>query len=165
MSEIHRIYLSIGSNIEPEIHLTRAISLLGKYGWVKAFSTAWESSPVGSPGLNFLNACVLEEFSLSPSDLKVRVIDPIESALGRLRGPDKNAPRTVDIDIILVDGSPKNLELWNYPFVVVPLAELIPNMTHPLSHEKLIRAAQRMSAETRIIRRPDVLEAGTKRNK
>lgn len=156
---MHRVYLSIGSNIQPEINLPKAIELLGGFGTILAISSAWESHAVGAPGQpDFLNACVVLETSLSHDDLKEKLIRPIEVALGRQRSADKNAPRTIDLDLILVDDEPVNLEKWNYPFVIVPLAGLAPEIIHPLTREKIIQVAERMRSETWIIKRSEILK-------
>lgn len=144
MTKLHRAYLSLGSNIEPEIHLPKAVQLLKDYGQVKATSNVWESHAVGSDGPNFLNACVLFLSHLHPYELKEQVIRPIEAELGRIRYADKNAPRTIDIDIVLFDEMPLNTEFWDYAFVAVPLAELIPDFEHPIRHEKLIRVVEQL---------------------
>lgn len=156
MSELHRIYLSIGSNIAPEHHLRRGIALLREHGKVERVSTVWESHAVGAKGPNFLNACALLLSPFSAAELKVRVLQPIEAALGRIRSEDKNAPRTIDLDIMMIDEQPVNLERWNFAFVVVPLAELVPHLLHPLTHEKLSLAAERMRAETWMIKHPEI---------
>ena len=62
-----------------------------------------------------------------------------------MRGEEKNAPRPIDIDIVLFDNQPLNTEFWNYAFVTVPLAELIPDFVHPVSGEKLSRFAEQVS--------------------
>ena len=160
---MHRVYLSIGSNIQPEINLPKAIDLLNGFGIVHAISSAWESHAVGAPGQpNFLNACVLLETSLPRSDLKEKLVHPIETALGRKRTSDKNAPRTIDLDLIHIDDEPVNLEKWSYPFVVVPLAELASDIIHPIANKKIIQVAEQMSSETWIERRPKILKS-TKR--
>jgi len=51
---------------------------------------------------------------------------------------------------------PLNTEFWEYAFVVVPLAELIPEFEHPLRHEKLIRVATQLREQTWIVPREDV---------
>lgn len=161
---MHRVYLSIGSNIQPEINLPKAIDLLGGFGTIQAISSAWESHAIGpASGPDFLNACVLLTTSLPRADLKEKLVRPIETMLGRQRTSDKNAPRTIDIDLILIDDEPVNLEKWNYPFVVVPLAELAPDIIHPSAHEKIIRVAEQMRSETWIIKRPEILKT-TKEN-
>jgi 2-amino-4-hydroxy-6-hydroxymethyldihydropteridine diphosphokinase len=154
------VYLSIGSNIRPEVHLPKAIEMLKDYGEVKAVSSAWESHAMGSDGPNFLNACVLFITDLQPYDLKEQIIRPIEAQLGRLRNADKNAPRTIDLDIVLFDQQPLNVDYWDYPFVVVPLAELTPDFIHPTRREKLSQVAEQLQRQTWIVRRDFVLSGG-----
>lgn len=156
MSE-HLLYLNIGSNLKPEYHLPRAVDLLRSFGRVEAVSNAWESRPVGAEGPNFLNVCLLISAGLTADEFKTTVIRRIESTLGRVRSSDPNAPRTIDIDIVMADGKPARLETWSNAFVVVPISELAPALAHPLTGEKLAEAAARLQAETWIAPRPDVI--------
>jgi 2-amino-4-hydroxy-6-hydroxymethyldihydropteridine diphosphokinase len=159
MDELHDAYLNIGSNIEPEYHLQEAIRLLNEQGQVEAISNAWQSHAFGSNGPDFLNACVLFLTHMTPDRLKERVIRPIEAQLGRVRSANKFAPRTIDIDIILFDDEPFGEEFWSNAFIVVPLADLLPNFHHPFSYEKLAKVAEHMRRQTWIVARPDVLSA------
>lgn len=156
MTELHHAYLSIGSNIEPETYLPKTIQMLRKYGQVMNISSIWESQAVGSDGPNFLNVCVLFLTDLQPVDLKEQIIRPIESKLGRIRYADKNAPRTIDIDIVLFDNMPLNTEYWSYAFVAVPLAELIPDFAHPVSGEKLSSFSEQVQGQVWIAPRVDM---------
>ena len=157
MDDLHRVYLSIGSNIEPEAHFPKAIQMLKDYGRVQTVSNVWESHAVGTDGPDFLNACVLFLSNLQPYDLKEQIVRPIEASLGRVRYADKNAPRTIDLDIVLFDETPINVEFWAYAFVIVPLAELIPDFAHPVSGEKLSRVAGQLRGQTWIVPRKDVV--------
>lgn len=157
MSDPHRAYLSLGSNIDAENNLSKAIELLRKDGKVEVVSSVWESESVGFDGPNFLNACVLFLSHLQPYGLKEQIIRPIEAELGRIRHADKNAPRTIDIDIVLFDETPLNTDFWSYAFVAIPLAELIPDFEHPIRGEKLIRVAEQLSGQVWIVRREDVV--------
>ncbi len=159
MEELHEAYLNIGSNIEPRRNLPQAVRLLRQHGQVKAISNAWESHAFGSNGPDFLNACLLFLTPLEARDLKEQVIRPIEAELGRVRGPNKYAPRTIDIDIVLFDDEPFGWEFWSNAFVVVPLADLLPDFHHPLNYEKLAQVAAHMRRQTWIVARPDVLSA------
>lgn len=156
MNELHQTYLSIGSNIEPETYLPKAVQMLREYGQVRDISGIWESHAVGSDGPNFLNACALFLTDLQPVDLKEQTIRPIESKLGRVRYADKNAPRTIDLDIVLFDNQPLNVNFWGYAFVVVPLAELIPNFQHPVRREKLSQVSEQVQGQVWIAPRVDV---------
>ncbi len=152
MNDLHRMVLSLGSNIEADVNLPRAIQLLSEVGIVEAVSSIWESESVGFDGPNFLNACVLFFTPLAPVDFKEKIIRPIESKLGRVRSSEKNAPRTIDIDIVLCDEQPLNTEFWDYAFVIVPLAELIPDFKHPATCETLSEVAERVKGQVWIER-------------
>lgn len=141
VNELHHVYLDLGSNVEAESNLPRAVSLLRKAGHVEAASSVWETESVGYDGPNFLNACVLMRSSLSPVEFKEQIIRPIESEMGRVRGKNKNAPRPIDIDIVLFDETPHNAQTWEHAFVIVPLAELRPNFRHPTHGEILSQVA------------------------
>lgn len=163
MTELHEAYLSLGSNIDPEHNLPKAIQMLRTYGQVKAVSSAWQSHAVGSHGPDFLNACVLWQTSMSPSKLVRQALRPIEAEMGRVRGPDKNAPRTIDIDLILYNEEPYDEDFWSAPFVIVPLAELLPDYPYPLGYENLDTVASRMRRKTWIMPRPEVLTLSASR--
>ena len=156
MAKMHRIYLSLGSNIDAKKKLPKAVEMLRKAGSIESVSSVWESESVGFDGPNFLNACILLLSPLQPVEFKETIIRPIEAELGRIRHADKNAPRTIDIDIVLFDETPLNTEFWDYAFVAVPLAELIPEFAHPLQGEKLIRFADQLQGQVWIVKRGDV---------
>lgn len=123
-----------------------------------AVATIYETLPVGlveQP--NFWNTAVLIETDLNPTQIKQTIIGVIETKLNRVRQADPNAPRTIDADIILFndfvgeydggDGRMRPLpdpDLLNYPHVAVPVAELLPDMPHPVTGERLADLAARM---------------------
>ncbi len=162
-------YLSLGSNIEPERNLPTAVGWLGRWGRVQAVSIVWESAPLGfadQPDFlqpNFLNAAVLLETGLSAQALRQEAIASIETALGRVRTSNKNAPRTIDIDIMLFNHdilqvgqrhipSPEVLER---PFVAIPLAEIAPDYVHPEIGQTLRHIAGRFDPKAAGLRRRD----------
>jgi 2-amino-4-hydroxy-6-hydroxymethyldihydropteridine diphosphokinase len=159
MSEPHSVCLSLGSNIDPEANLPRAIELLSDYGRVKAVSGVWESHAVGADGPNFLNSSVLLETDIPPAELKDRLARPIETRLGRVRTLDRNAPRPIDIDVMLVDDEAFNLDRWNSAFVLLPIAELLPDAPHPITRERLQDAAEQARRGTWIVERPGLLKS------
>ncbi|NIO41738.1 MAG: 2-amino-4-hydroxy-6-hydroxymethyldihydropteridine diphosphokinase [Burkholderiales bacterium] len=139
-------YLSLGSNIEPERNLPAAVSQLAQFGRVRAVSSVWETLPVGlSDQPNFLNAAVLIETHLSARALREEAIAAIEAALGRVRTENKNAPRTIDIDIMLFNHDIIQLErrripdpeVLERPFVAIPLADIAPDYVHPETGQTL----------------------------
>ncbi|GAB4462592.1 MAG: 2-amino-4-hydroxy-6-hydroxymethyldihydropteridine diphosphokinase [Anaerolineales bacterium] len=157
MGSSHLAYLNLGSNIQPETHLVRAVELLHEYGRVLKVSSAWESRSVGAEGPNYLNACVLFQTALRQVELKEMVIRPIEAQLGRRRSENKFAPRTIDIDIVLFDDQPYNDKFWRYAFVIVPLAEIYPEYQNPLLGENIVQTATRLRSKVWMEARPEVL--------
>lgn len=157
MNESHLAYLSLGSNIQPEENLVRAVHLLQQQGRIEKISNAWESRSVGADGPNYLNACIAFNTSLTWPELKEKVILPIELQLGRRRTENKYAPRTMDIDIILFDNRSCDDKSWEKAFVVVPLAEIYPGYQNPLRNESISETAARLRREIWMETRPEVL--------
>lgn len=165
----NRVYLDLGSNIEPECNLPAAVERLAKLSTLIAVSSVWETKPLGMPDQpNFLNVGVLVETNLSAATFKKTVIHNIEQALGRVRTKNKNAPRTIDIDIILfnddifeLDGRHiPNKELLERPFVAASLAEIAPDYKHPETGQTLLEIAQGFDlTEGDMLLRSDVTAA------
>jgi 2-amino-4-hydroxy-6-hydroxymethyldihydropteridine diphosphokinase len=164
MSEAHRAYLSLGSNIEPQVNLIHAVQLLQNHGPIERISGAWESKSVGAPGPNYLNACVLFITPLKQPELKEQVLYPIEIKLWRRRSENRFAPRTIDIDIILFDDQSCDDKYWEQAFVVVPLAEIYPAMQNPIAHEPITETAARLRSKIWVEARPEVFSQFHKSN-
>jgi len=161
-------YLLLGSNIDPESNLPRAVQLLAAAGQLLAVSAVYETEPVGGPAQPaFLNAAVILGSALPASDLKRYVIAGIERELGRVRDPlDKNAPRTIDIDIAIwrdMDRDPDRLnladrDLLRFAHVAVPLADLAPDIVPSEAGETLSAIASRLAASGQgVVRRPGIV--------
>ena len=155
---MHQVYLSLGSNIEPEDNLPQAVQLLQGYGEIRKLSRAWESEAVGSAGPNFLNACALFTTPLSQAEIKENIIHPIETRLGRRRTADKYAPRPIDIDIVLFDEQLCDEKFWSQAFVVVPLAEIHPGYLNPFTQESILQTVVRLRQNVWIEMRPGILD-------
>ena len=157
MDKSHLAYLSLGSNIQPEENLVQAVTLLQQYGQIETLSSAWESKSVGAEGPNYLNACISFVSSFSLAGLKEQVISPIEQALGRKRTGNKFAPRTMDIDIVVFDNMSCDDKYWEQAFVVIPLAEIFPTFTNPLTQEPIHETAARLRREVWMETRQGIL--------
>jgi 2-amino-4-hydroxy-6-hydroxymethyldihydropteridine diphosphokinase len=166
----NRAYLSLGSNIHPELNLPAAVRELAAFGRTAGFSRVWESAPFGggasSGDQNFLNAAVLLETDLSAQTLCVEVVPAVERQLGRVRDPnDKNAPRTIDVDLslfnreVLTVGQRKipDPEILTRAFVAVPLAELDPEYLLQTANRTLAEIAAELAPTGGLRLRPDVL--------
>jgi 2-amino-4-hydroxy-6-hydroxymethyldihydropteridine diphosphokinase len=155
-NELHEVYLSLGSNISPEDNLRKAYDALKSHLLIKSVSTAWESPPFGGYGPNFINAIVVAMTAMEMNELKTRVIRPIEAQLGRIRGLDANAPRPIDLDIVIFADRVVDPNIWDHPYLTVPLAELIPEFQNPLSGESLADIAKKFKKVSYIVPRPEV---------
>ncbi|TLN10476.1 2-amino-4-hydroxy-6-hydroxymethyldihydropteridine diphosphokinase, partial [bacterium] len=139
---MHRAILLVGSNILPEENIPTCIALLQEHCRVVSISTIWETQAVGSAGPNFLNAALLVETGMAREDFKWQVLRPGEEQMGRVRSTDKNAPRTIDIDIILWDGQVVDANLWKYDYVALPVSALAPDIVEPGTGRTLAAVAR-----------------------
>ena len=159
-----RAFLSLGSNLEPESNLPRAVLGLRPLGRILACSNVYRNPAVGpTPGPDFLNAAVLLETELAPHVLRTE-LRALEARLGRHRTPDKYAPRTIDLDLVLfgalvVQVDELNLpdpDLMIRPHLAIPLAELDPEHRHPISGESLSSIAARLLPQAQMHLAPEV---------
>ena len=127
----HSVYLILGSNIEPEKNTLQAIRFLYRVCNLVKVSSTWETVAVGSDGPNFLNTALWIETPLNAEEIKTTIIADLEKQLGRIRTTDKNAPRTIDLDIVIYDQTLLEPALWKKAFIAIPMAELIPEYPHP----------------------------------
>lgn len=135
-----QVYLGLGSNIDPEKNIQRAIGHLKEHVKVVKLSKLYQTQALGRVDCPpFINGVIQIETSLLPLDLKYSVIRPIEDKLGRIRTSDKNAPRTIDIDIVAYDDIAikeddlvlPDPEIAQREFLAVPLSELSPDLVLP----------------------------------
>ncbi len=145
------VLIAIGSNITRERNVPLALSRLRRQPGITliAASPIYESeaeplaSGEGSTEASqapYYNAAVLIETDLPPADLKAS-LRSIEQALGRVRTPDKYAPRPIDLDIALYGGQILDLDgrhipdpdIARFPHLAIPLADLAPDWVHPES--------------------------------
>lgn len=152
----NRVCLILGSNINPEQNILRALSLLEQMFPVDGVSAVWETPAVGSDGPNFLNAAVVIYTSLDAYSLKKQVLRPLEARLGRVRTADKYAPRTLDIDIVAWNARILDHDVWRHAHLAVPVAELLPCYQSDETGEYLEQAARRLSNTTPVRARPEV---------
>ncbi len=160
-----RVLLLLGSNLDRESNFCRAAQRLAELVPVVAFSPVYETEPMGGPAQpRFLNAAALIETDLEPQQLKDQVLRRIEGELGRVRGPDKFAPRTIDLDIILFGERAFHLsgrqvpdpELLRYAHIARPAADVAPDWLHPVTGESLRTIAGRLPSQ-QMVPRPDII--------
>lgn len=133
------VFLGLGSNVgDREGHLTHALRRLDGETDLKAVSAVYETEPVGFVDQGpFLNMVARIETDRGPEEL-LRLARHIEEERQRAR-TFRNAPRTLDIDILLygrrmVRGEGLTIphpRMHERPFVLVPLLELEPELAEP----------------------------------
>ncbi len=134
------VYLGLGSNIDPEDNLHLGVAeLRRRYGDVE-LSAVYRSRAVGFHGDDFLNLVARLESEESPLAI-CEAIEVIHNLSGRDRSGGKWEARTLDIDLLLYNGLvvdeppvrvPRN-DILEYSFVLRPLAELSPELVHPVT--------------------------------
>ena len=134
---IFDIFLSLGSNIEPEKNIDFAKEQLQiKYGKL-LISSVYKTKAVGFKGDDFLNLVIKTSTSDSPETV-IDYLHYIEKQTGRETGTGQFNSRTLDIDLLLygdlIDASlnlPRD-EILEYDFVLEPLVEIFPEGIHPI---------------------------------
>ena len=155
--EEHCIFISLGSNIHPEENIPRAVNAIKKYGQVIRASTVWETAPVGTVGPKFLNAAILLQVYVPSLLLKTLILRRIEANMGRKRTFNKNAPRTIDLDILIADGQVIDPAVWTLAYLAVPLAEILPDLMNPELGKSLAQIASELLQPDEIHPRSDVV--------
>jgi 2-amino-4-hydroxy-6-hydroxymethyldihydropteridine diphosphokinase len=145
--DFNRVFLSLGSNINPEQNLHFAVKKIAESGRILAASSVWKTLPVGFLDQDsFLNASILFESELSAWEICKELIPQVEDELNRVRDPEnKNGPRTIDIDLTLFNSEILQIEHRQIPdpelltrgFIAVPVAELDPDYIHPVTLQDL----------------------------
>jgi 2-amino-4-hydroxy-6-hydroxymethyldihydropteridine diphosphokinase len=135
------VYLSLGSNIgDRQANLREAIQRLAGLGAVQVVSSFYETEPVEVERQQswFLNCAIKMETDLTSEEF-LRCMLAVEQAMGRRRIEPKG-PRTIDIDIIFFGDTVLDTPELTVPhpamqqrrFVLEPLAEIAPEVKHPL---------------------------------
>ena len=150
-----RVYLSLGSNVEPQRYLRAAVDELRQRFGALAVSPAYRSKAVGFEGAEFVNLAVGLDTDLSPRALN-DWLHALEDRHGRRRDVPRYADRTLDLDIVFYDDlivdrpghlqSPRN-EL-QFAFVLRPIADIAPDFRHPLSGKCMRELWQAFSADS-----------------
>ena len=137
-------YLGLGSNVDARSNILTGIAALRKaFGNVR-LSPVYQTPAVGFTGKDFINLAAAVETSLQPLELK-QFLNDLEDRHGRARNVPKFSNRTLDIDILLYDDlyliSPQleipRKEINLFPHVLKPLADLAPELLHPVSRNTI----------------------------
>jgi len=140
-------YLSLGSNQGNKLeNLQKSVELIAQnIGPIIKISSVYKTAAWGFESDDFYNICIEVSTNLNPENL-LKNIHEIEILLGRQRTSDKQyKARTIDIDVLLFDHEiifsneliVPHKEMLNRKFVMIPLAEIAPNLLHPIEKQRI----------------------------
>ena len=159
-----RVYLGLGSNVEPERNLGLGIrELRQRYGALE-LSAVYENAAVGFEGADFLNLVVGLESGDAPRDIQ-REAELIHELAGRDRASERFSSRPLDIDLLLYDDRVidepglkiPRCDVLDFSFVLRPLAELAPGLIHPKTGKTMQQHWQEFDAEAHPLRAIDAI--------
>ncbi|MDP7593758.1 MAG: 2-amino-4-hydroxy-6-hydroxymethyldihydropteridine diphosphokinase [Litorilituus sp.] len=136
---MHRVYVSLGSNINRCQHISAALDVLDRYFSPLIISNFYDCQPIGFDGDNFLNLVVGFDCADSIATLSEK-LKVIEDDNGRIRTGPKFSSRTLDIDILTYDSVvgcvegvilPRK-EITENAFVLLPMSEVAAKAIHPV---------------------------------
>ncbi|MEL6272550.1 MAG: 2-amino-4-hydroxy-6-hydroxymethyldihydropteridine diphosphokinase [Chloroflexota bacterium] len=157
---MNTIYLSIGSNTDPETNLREMVRLLREKSAVLDVSPVYESADSSGGDMVYLNAAVLLQTPYDPEAFKEGVLVTIEDRLER----ESSGPFvTADLDIVLVNEDVLEYlgrqipdpGILKHAFIARPLADIAPAYTHPVTGQTLREIADAIEDAT-ITRRDDI---------
>jgi 2-amino-4-hydroxy-6-hydroxymethyldihydropteridine diphosphokinase len=141
----HVIYLALGTNLGDRLaNLHAALAALPPYIVIRQTSPIYETPPWGLTDQPvFLNMVLKGDTSLTPQEL-LKQVKLLEIRLGRVPAV-RWGPRQIDMDILFFDDlvldSPEltlpHPHLHKRAFVLVPLADLSPDLHHPILHQTI----------------------------
>lgn len=152
-----RIFLGIGSNVDPATHVIGALRLLARHLTLTGVSTVYQTAPIGRPEQeDYYNAVCSATTDLPPLALHRTVLRAVEQDLGRKRSSDRYAARTIDLDLLLYGTMVLNHPELVLPspdiptraFVCLPLLELDSTLTMPDSGSPLTVIAAGLAPAT-----------------
>ena len=160
-----RIFISIGSNIDPEANIPDCIRILEEQFGELTLSPVYESKPVGFEGENFYNMVVGFDTELAPEDL-VDCLHAIERSFDRARDGGSFSPRTMDLDLLLYDDlilkgdkvSVPRDEIIKYAFVLRPLADIVGSYTHPVIGRRYSDLWRDFNKDSETLRRVNIFD-------
>jgi 2-amino-4-hydroxy-6-hydroxymethyldihydropteridine diphosphokinase len=150
-----RVYISIGSNIEPLHYIRSSIRTLCEYYDKLILSSVYETEAVGFEGDNFYNLVVGFDTEVELDQL-IDHLKQIEDDNNRQRSSERFSARTLDLDILLYDDLIVKDEILKYAFVIYPLAEIAPESVHPITKQSYKYLAQTFNSSEQAIWRVNI---------
>ena len=170
----HRVHIGLGSNLGDRrantAEASEKVSKLPAPRVVRA-SSLYESEPLGNAKTWFVNSVIEVETDLGP-ELLLKKLKAIEEAMGRKRVKGKRwGSRVIDLDILLFDQDVVDKRTLKIPhpemhkrrFVLLPLAELAPQVVHPQLGQTVSTMLATVKDDKRVVlmpRAPERLRQG-----
>ena len=159
------IYLGLGGNLgDPPATFQQALKLIGKFAQVTKVSKLYKSKPYGfADQPDFYNAAAQLASDLAPLDL-LSQLQEVEKQLGK-KVVRKNGPRVIDLDLLVYGEEVLDLPeltlphpgILNRDFVLKPLTDLNPLLTHPAWNGQSLQSAMDRLKECFLIEVAKVL--------
>ena len=162
---MHSAYIGFGSNIDDRLsYIQNAIHALSEAEGItlQKISSLYETEPVGyEEQAKFLNGAVAIETCLSPHTL-LQTLKQIEADVGR-QNRTRWGPREIDMDILIYgdiclrfpDLVIPHPEMHLRRFVLAPLAEIAPNLLHPVFNQTIQTLLKRLEDDKSVVKAED----------
>ncbi len=159
-----RVYLGLGSNVDPEENLRLGVRELRRIFGEIDLSAVYSSAAIGFDGADFLNMVIRLQSTDSPREIQGQA-ESIHVLAGRDRNSDKFSSRPLDIDLLLygdevIDEPDLKLprcDVLDYSFVLRPLAEIDPGLVHPKTGKTMAAHWKAFDAGRHPLRPVDVI--------
>jgi GTP cyclohydrolase IV len=150
----HRVAIAVGSNLgDRQGNIASALARLRAFVELTRVSSTYDTVPVGvGPQPDFLNLACVGTTALSPRELHA-ALENVERFVGRRQNGDRG-PRAIDLDLLLYDDLVvaehglfiPHPGLTERAFVLVPLAEIAPDLVHPVARRRMAELASSIDA-------------------
>ncbi len=157
---MNRVYIGLGSNVGDRLaYLTKACVELEDVCDILTVSSIYETDPVGIATTHlFLNMAIEAETAFDPPEL-LKQLKEIEEKLGR-KHTKKKTDREIDLDILLYEGMIYRNSMVTIPhpemelrrFVLVPMAEIAPQVIHPVRGISFLALLQNCPDTSKVVR-------------
>ena len=122
------VVVGLGSNIDADENIRTALQRIPELAEIRSQTDILRTEPVGAPGQAwFMNCAVLLATDLSLEELGIRLRD-LEGSMGRPRDGDRSGPRTIDLDVLVWNGTIVDEDVYSRSFLRDEVRVLCPDL-------------------------------------